>query len=121
VHWRAEDLHRGWCNELCHALAAYFLHSFREQVHRNSRSQQWREVEGGKDCAAVAEGEEGVGGWWKGARYSGTEETGEVCVFPKAEGEIGEGGCGEFGGTVSSRSYWGVAESGGCSIDGVCG
>jgi len=73
-------------------------------VHRDSRREQRWEIEGGEDCEAVAESEEGVGRWWEGAWCGGAEEACEMCVFPKAEGEVGGGGCGEFGGTMSSGS-----------------
>jgi hypothetical protein len=73
-------------------------------VHWDSRREERREVEGGEDCEAVAESEEGIGRWWEGTRCGGAEEASEMCVFPKAEGEVGEGSCGEFGSTMSSGS-----------------
>jgi len=121
VHWRAKDLDSGRRDELRHVLTLEFLHSIRKQVHWDSRCEQRWEVEGGEDCEAVAESEEGVGRGWKWARSGGTEEAGEMRVLPEAEGEVGEGGCSEFGGAVSRGGVWGVAESGGCRVDGVCG
>ena len=85
MHWRAEDLHRSRCNELRQALTVYFLHCVGEQVHRYSRRQQRREVEGGEDCEAIAESEEGVGRWWERARRGRAKEASEMCIFPEAE------------------------------------
>lgn len=77
-----------------------------------ARREERREIEGREDSQAVADGEEGEGGEWDGARRTGgAEELGEFVVFVEAERKVGGAGCDKFGGA-------GCGGGGGCAVDG---